>query len=148
MPESGPIAVEHVLCQRCPLPRQRTHLPGPVPPIVELECATAGASQLGSELQDWQAITAWIAPRLEGAVNQLDIRPLQVLIEVLIAEVRRDRSLSFGVDVNVPVGDVHGRPDLKAKERTVWLTGTLSPRAKRELAAAGWTVRAEPAPVR
>lgn len=41
-----------------------------------------------------------------------------------------------------------GRPDLKLKERTVWLTGTLSPRAKRGLAAAGWTVREEPAPAR
>jgi hypothetical protein len=37
-----------------------------------------------------------------------------------------------------------GRPELKAKERTVWLTGFLSPRAKREFAAAGWTVREEP----
>ena len=36
---------------------------------------------------------------IQAAVNELDIRPLQVLIEVLIAEVRRDRSLDFGVDV-------------------------------------------------
>jgi general secretion pathway protein D len=39
---------------------------------------------------------------LEAAVHQLDVRPLQVLIEVMIAEVRKDRSLSFGVDVTVP----------------------------------------------
>ena len=38
------------------------------------------------------------------------------------------------------------RPDLKAKDRTVWLTGKLSPRAKQELAADGWTVREEPIP--
>ncbi|MDB4913033.1 MAG: hypothetical protein JWM95_677 [Gemmatimonadetes bacterium] len=38
---------------------------------------------------------------IETVVRQLDIRPLQVLIEVLIAEVRRDRSLSFGVDLNL-----------------------------------------------
>jgi general secretion pathway protein D len=39
---------------------------------------------------------------LEDAVNQLDIRPLQVLIEVLIVEARRDRNFSFGTDVFVP----------------------------------------------
>jgi hypothetical protein len=38
------------------------------------------------------------------------------------------------------------RPDLKAKERTVWLTGRLSPAATRQFAAAGWTVREEPTP--
>ncbi len=32
------------------------------------------------------------------------------------------------------------RPDLKMKDRTVWLTGTLTPRARQEFAAAGWTV--------
>jgi general secretion pathway protein D len=36
---------------------------------------------------------------IQAAVNELDIRPLQVLIEVLIAEVRRDRSLDFGVSM-------------------------------------------------
>jgi general secretion pathway protein D len=35
---------------------------------------------------------------IEAAVEQVDVRPLQVLIEVLIAEVRRDRSVAFGVD--------------------------------------------------
>jgi general secretion pathway protein D len=34
---------------------------------------------------------------IEAAVQQLDVRPLQVLIQVLIAEVRRDRSRSFGL---------------------------------------------------
>jgi hypothetical protein len=47
-----------------------------------------------------------------------------------------------------PVAKFAGRPDLKVKERTIWLTGTLSPRAKRGLAAASWTVREEPAPAR
>lgn len=37
--------------------------------------------------------------RLQDAVQQLDIRPLQVLIQVLAVEVRRDRALSLGVDV-------------------------------------------------
>lgn len=36
---------------------------------------------------------------IQAAVNELDVRPLQVLIEVVIAEVRRDRSLDFGVDI-------------------------------------------------
>mgnify|MGYP001216230345 FL=1 len=40
------------------------------------------------------------------AVEQLDVRPLQVLIEVIIAEVRRDRSLSFGVDAKIVGNDV------------------------------------------
>ena len=33
------------------------------------------------------------------------------------------------------------RPELAGKARTVWITGTFSPRAKKELAAAGWTTR-------
>jgi general secretion pathway protein D len=48
------------------------------------------------------------------AVRALDVRPLQVLIEVLIAEVRRDRQLSFGLEVVVPEQKVPGRPGLTA----------------------------------
>lgn len=43
---------------------------------------------------------------LEQAVGQLDIRPLQVLIEVLIVEARHDRSFSFGADLFVPAQKV------------------------------------------
>jgi general secretion pathway protein D len=39
---------------------------------------------------------------LKAAVDQLDIRPLQVLIEVLIVETRHDRSFSLGADWFVP----------------------------------------------
>ncbi len=39
---------------------------------------------------------------LRGAVEQLDIRPLQVLIEVLIVEARHDRSFSLGADLFLP----------------------------------------------
>ncbi|HEX6367416.1 MAG TPA: GspH/FimT family pseudopilin [Longimicrobium sp.] len=39
---------------------------------------------------------------LREAINQLDTRPLQVLIEVLVAEVRRDRQLNTGVSIRVP----------------------------------------------
>lgn len=38
---------------------------------------------------------------IEAAVKQLDVRPLQALIEVLIAEVQRDRSFSVGTDLEV-----------------------------------------------
>lgn len=38
---------------------------------------------------------------IKAAVVELDVRPLQILIEVVIAEVRRDRGLSFGVDAEV-----------------------------------------------
>lgn len=45
---------------------------------------------------------------IDAAVKELDVRPLQVLIEVLIAEVRKDRSLSFGVEGNLPETRVRG----------------------------------------
>lgn len=37
---------------------------------------------------------------LEQAIRELDVRPLQVLIEVLIVESRKDRALSFGVSAD------------------------------------------------
>jgi general secretion pathway protein D len=39
---------------------------------------------------------------IQAAVDQLDVRPLQVLINVTIAEVRRDRALEFGVEAGMP----------------------------------------------
>jgi general secretion pathway protein D len=45
---------------------------------------------------------------IKAAVEQIDIRPLQVLIEVLIVEARRDKSFSLGSDIFVPqqpIGD-------------------------------------------
>lgn len=39
---------------------------------------------------------------IQLAVQEIDVRPLQVLIEVLVAEVRKDRSLTFGTDIDVP----------------------------------------------
>lgn len=39
---------------------------------------------------------------IEAAVQELDVRPLQVLIEVLIAEVRKDRGFSLGVAAELP----------------------------------------------
>lgn len=39
---------------------------------------------------------------LAAAIQQIDVRPLQVLIEVLIAEVRRDRNFDLGLDLTMP----------------------------------------------
>jgi general secretion pathway protein D len=39
---------------------------------------------------------------VHATVKQLDIRPLQVLIEVVIAEVRRDRGIGLGVGMDMP----------------------------------------------
>lgn len=38
---------------------------------------------------------------IQAAVQELDVRPLQVLIEVLIAEVRKDRGFNFGVSAEI-----------------------------------------------
>lgn len=45
---------------------------------------------------------------IQAAVAQVDVRPLQVLIEVLIAEVRRDRSWSFGLGADLPPSLIKG----------------------------------------
>lgn len=45
---------------------------------------------------------------IQAAVNELDTRPLEVLIEVIIAEVQRDRSLSFGLDATLPPNQIRG----------------------------------------
>ena len=39
---------------------------------------------------------------IKDAVSQLDVRPLQVLIEILIVEARRDRNFSLGTSLFVP----------------------------------------------
>jgi type II secretory pathway component GspD/PulD (secretin) len=49
---------------------------------------------------------------LRAAIQELDTRPLQVMIEVLILEVRRDRQLALGIDVHVPEQRV-GRGDTR-----------------------------------
>jgi len=45
---------------------------------------------------------------IEQAVQELDLRPLQVLIQVLIVEVRRDRAFSLGVDASAEDVDLGG----------------------------------------
>lgn len=48
---------------------------------------------------------------IQAAVQELDVRPLQVLIEVLIAEVRKDRGFSFGVGAELPPQRIPGDAD-------------------------------------
>ncbi|GJG89824.1 hypothetical protein tb265_50050 [Gemmatimonadetes bacterium T265] len=48
------------------------------------------------------------ADLVQAAVRELDVRPLQVLIEVVIAEVSRTRSFDFGVESTVPQTPVQG----------------------------------------
>lgn len=43
---------------------------------------------------------------IQGVVTALDVRPLQVMIEVLIAEVRRDRSFGINVEAELSPTDV------------------------------------------
>ena len=54
--------------------------------------------------------TATDSTLVQEAVHALDVRPLQVLIEVIIAEVRKDRSLSYGLDLAVPQTTVPAHP--------------------------------------
>jgi len=52
---------------------------------------------------------------LKEGVEQVDIRPLQVLIEVMIVEARRDRTFSFGADLLLPPQSVdHGKGTVDA----------------------------------
>jgi general secretion pathway protein D len=59
---------------------------------------------------------------IQAAVAQIDVRPPQALIEVLIVEARRDRSFSLGIDVSVKD---HNLPN--TKDTTVG--GSFSPGA-------------------
>lgn len=52
---------------------------------------------------------------IAAAVEQVDVRPLQVLVEVLIAEVRKDRMLDLGVDVKLPPTKVRGTEQTTAE---------------------------------
>ncbi|MGH7658701.1 MAG: secretin N-terminal domain-containing protein, partial [Gemmatimonadales bacterium] len=45
---------------------------------------------------------------IEEAVEYLDIRPLQVLIEILIVEARKDRNFSLGADLFLPEQSLDG----------------------------------------
>lgn len=55
---------------------------------------------------------------IQAAVREVDVRPLQVLIEVVIAEVRKDRSFSFGVDASLPTSRVRGTTNTTVNAQT------------------------------
>lgn len=87
------------------LPQNQVPMIGqPVPPVSGSIMQNAALSGETTIVPDTRANSLLIrATRrdfglIQAAVTELDVRPLQVLIEVLIAEVRRDRSLDFGVE--------------------------------------------------
>lgn len=45
---------------------------------------------------------------LQEGIAQLDVRPLQVLIEVIVVEARKDRQFALGFDVHLPPYEVDG----------------------------------------
>jgi len=49
---------------------------------------------------------------ISEVIKEIDVRPLQVLIEMLVAEVRKDRSFSFGVDAKLSPSHLKGNPDV------------------------------------
>ena len=55
---------------------------------------------------------------IQAAVREVDVRPLQVLIEVVIAEVRRDRSFEFGVEASLPTSKVRGTSNTTVSGQT------------------------------
>ena len=59
---------------------------------------------------------------VEAAVKALDTRPLEVLIEVIIAEVQRNSSLGFGVDATVPPSRVGAGGSVSATQTGAGLT--------------------------
>jgi len=90
-------------------------LPGEGAPTKVSPSAVAGAAGLNASLSGLVTIVP-DAPTnsllirasqrdfelIRSAISELDVRPLQVMIEVLIAEVRKDRGFSFGVATAVP----------------------------------------------
>jgi len=66
---------------------------------------------------------------LRAAVEQIDVRPAQVLIEVLIAEVRRDRQAGLGVSARMADQTVGGGPGRVGGELTGATTGDIVIRA-------------------
>lgn len=55
---------------------------------------------------------------IQAAVREVDVRPLQVLIEVVIAEVRKDRSFDFGVSASLPRSRVRGTTNTTVEGET------------------------------
>ena len=83
---------------------------GPVPPEAVSSVAGRSATLTGEVaiVPDARANSLLIRANrndfelVHAVVDELDVRPLQALIEVLIAEVRRERSLTLGVSGTLP----------------------------------------------
>jgi general secretion pathway protein D len=92
------------------IPTDRASLPAPAPATTAAATLAGPTVLVPDELTNALLIRA--APgdfeTLRGAIDQLDIRPLQVLIEVLIIEVRKDKAFSLGADIKVPQQRVDG----------------------------------------
>ena len=92
------------------VPPQTATPVGPAGPGSGAASASSSASLLGAvtlvpdQLSNSLLVRASAADFdvIRAAVDQLDIRPLQVLIEVLVVEARRDRSFSLGADLFLP----------------------------------------------
>jgi general secretion pathway protein D len=91
--------------------------PQPVPGTVGRVASLSGETTIVPDAATNSLLVRANRPDFElitAAVRQLDVRPLQVLIEVLIAEVRRDRSFAFGVEGAVPLSRVPGVDHVQA----------------------------------
>ncbi len=62
---------------------------------------------------------------LNDAIDKLDIRPLQVLIEVLIVEARHDLTRAFGTGINVPPQPLKGGGTIDAQTPSAGLTDLI-----------------------
>lgn len=58
---------------------------------------------------------------LEAAIQQIDVRPLQVLIEVVIAEVRRDQQFALGLEGTLPKTSIGGNTSVAASNSGIGL---------------------------
>ncbi|MFN2567811.1 MAG: type II secretion system protein GspD [Gemmatimonadaceae bacterium] len=113
---------EELRDQRLPPGFPQEPQPQPVPPARTPEGAAGGAGQgLAAGLQGpvqivpdprTNSLLIRASPAdyetIRQAILQLDVRPMQVLIEVLIAEVRRDRQDGFGISGTAPDQRVRG----------------------------------------
>jgi general secretion pathway protein D len=96
-----PVPAERVRDPRPPGVRPPEGLPtGLQAPIQIVPDARTNSLLIRATEADYQVIRA--------AIEELDVRPLQVMIEVLIAEVRRDRQIGLGIDVDVPEQTIGG----------------------------------------
>ena len=59
---------------------------------------------------------------IQAAVQELDVRPLQVLIEVLIVEVRKDRGFTFGVSAVLPTTPIPGTDNATVSASTTGIS--------------------------